>query len=1175
MERKQSTMDGNTAASYVAYAYTEVAFIYPITPSTPMANQVDIWAFQGRHNIYGQPVSVSQMQSEAGVAGAVHGSLLSGALTTTFTASQGLLLMIPNMYKMAGELLPCVIHVSARAIATHALSIFGDHSDVYACRQTGFAMLSTGSVQEVMDLSPIAHLAALKSRVPFLHFFDGFRTSHETQKIEIWDYETLKEFSDANAKDAFRQRALTPEHPMMRGTAQNPDVFFQAREACNSFYHAVPTIVEEYMNQINHKIGTHYRLFEYYGSPHAEHVIIAMGSVCETCVETIDYLQALGEKAGLIKVRLYRPFSARHLLNALPKTCKQITVLNRTKEPGSIGEPLFLDVVAALKGSSFEAIPVFSGRYGLGSKDTLPGDIVAAFHNHSKSRFTLGITDDVTNLSLERVSLPDISPGETISCKFWGFGSDGTVGANKNTVKIIGENTDLYAQAYFEYDSRKSGGVTISHLRFGPKPIHAAYLIHKADFVACHKDAFLQKYDIVQEIKDGGIFLLNCSYKAEELEQKLPGQVKKYLYDHHIRFFIIDGFQIAKEIGLSIRINTILQAAFFALTDIIPTEKAVQLMKNAATKTYASKGDEIVAMNHRAIDEGISSFIKVKIPKSWGQSDFEPLEVKACGERADVLQYVNTIQNKINRQMGHTLPVSAFLDYVDGSTPSGSSAFEKRGIALEVPQWNPQRCIQCNFCSFVCPHAAIRPMAMNPLQSKNAPDYRQMKLNGLPDYQFAISISPLDCTGCGACVSICPGIKNEKALELKPFETQLSSQTMFDYGATIDIMEAVYEKFPIHTVKGSQFATPLLEYSGACAGCGETPYAKLLTQLFGDKLYIANATGCSSIWGGSSPATPYTVNKHGKGPAWANSLFEDNAEFGYGILLANIALRKPVLEAAKRLMANTKHTSIQKVLQHYLDTKDSSFQNAPATDQMLAALEACSCQNPDKDYILKNRDYASKKSHWIVGGDGWAYDIGFSGLDHVLSGDLDVNILIFDTEVYSNTGGQSSKATPLGAVTQFAASGKGSIKKDITALAMHYGNAYVAQVSMGADFNQCIKAFTEAESYPGPSLIVAYSPCISHGIKGGMSKAKNAEKQVVETGYWHLFRYDPRRIIMEKNPFQLDSKEPKGDFHAFLQSELRYRSLLQSNPKRAEELFSQAKEHAKKRYEQLKKRAEE
>lgn len=1175
MERKQSTMDGNTAASYVAYAYTEVAFIYPITPSTPMANQVDIWAFQGRHNIYGQPVAVSQMQSEAGVAGAVHGSLLSGALTTTFTASQGLLLMIPNMYKMAGELLPCVIHVSARAIATHALSIFGDHSDVYACRQTGFAMLSTGSVQEVMDLSPIAHLAALKSRVPFLHFFDGFRTSHETQKIEIWDYETLKEFSDANAKDAFRQRALTPEHPMMRGTAQNPDVFFQAREACNSFYHAVPTIVEEYMNQINHKIGTHYRLFEYYGSPHAEHVIIAMGSVCETCVETIDYLQALGEKTGLIKVRLYRPFSARHLLNALPKTCKQITVLNRTKEPGSIGEPLFLDVVAALKGSSFEAIPVFSGRYGLSSKDTLPGDIVAAFHNHSKSRFTLGITDDVTNLSLERVSLPDISPGETISCKFWGFGSDGTVGANKNTVKIIGENTDLYAQAYFEYDSRKSGGVTISHLRFGPKPIHAAYLIHKADFVACHKDAFLQKYDIVQEIKDGGIFLLNCSYKAEELEQKLPGQVKKYLYDHHIRFFIIDGFQIAKEIGLSIRINTILQAAFFALTDIIPTEKAVQLMKNAATKTYASKGDEIVAMNHRAIDEGISSFIKVKIPKSWGQSDFESLEVKACGERADVLQYVNTIQNKINRQMGHTLPVSAFLDYVDGSIPSGSSAFEKRGIALEVPQWNPQRCIQCNFCSFVCPHAAIRPMAMNPLQSKNAPDYRQMKLNGLPDYQFAISISPLDCTGCGACVSICPGIKNEKALELKPFETQLSSQTMFDYGATIDIMEAVYEKFPIHTVKGSQFATPLLEYSGACAGCGETPYAKLLTQLFGDKLYIANATGCSSIWGGSSPATPYTVNKHGKGPAWANSLFEDNAEFGYGILLANIALRKPVLEAAKRLMANTKHTSIQKVLQHYLDTKDSSFQNAPATDQMLAALEACSCQNPDKDYILKNRDYASKKSHWIVGGDGWAYDIGFSGLDHVLSGDLDVNILIFDTEVYSNTGGQSSKATPLGAVTQFAASGKGSIKKDITALAMHYGNAYVAQVSMGADFNQCIKAFTEAESYPGPSLIVAYSPCISHGIKGGMSKAKNAEKQVVETGYWHLFRYDPRRIIMEKNPFQLDSKEPKGDFHAFLQSELRYRSLLQSNPKRAEELFSQAKEHAKKRYEQLKKQAEE
>ncbi|MBO5341127.1 MAG: pyruvate:ferredoxin (flavodoxin) oxidoreductase [Lachnospiraceae bacterium] len=1174
MSRTTKTMDGNTAAAHVAYAYTDVAAIYPITPSSPMADAVDKWAHQGRKNIFGNKVLVSQMQSEAGVAGAFHGALQAGALSTTFSASQGLLLMIPNMYKIAGELLPGVIHVSARTVATHALSIFGDHSDIYACRQTGFAMLATSSVQEVMDLSPVAHIASLQSRVPFLHFFDGFRTSHEVQKIEVWDEDELKDLFDHKAHEAFRSRAMNPEHPIMRGTAQNPDVFFQAREACNTFYEKVPEIAEACMQDINKRIGTDYGLFNYYGSSDAEHIIIAMGSVCETIEETIDYLCSQGQKVGLIKVHLYRPFSNKHFLACIPKTCKYISVLDRTKEPGSVGEPLYLDVVAALKGSLYEGIPIFSGRYGLASKDTLPGDIAAVYANTDKHKFTIGITDDVTHLSLPRKEIPDISPSGNISCKFWGFGSDGTVGANKNSVKIIGDYAKLCAQAYFEYDSKKSGGVTVSHLRFGKAPIKSTYNVYKADFVACHKPAYMRKYNIVQDLKDNGTFLLNCGWSMEELEQELPGQVKKYLYDHNIRFYTINGFELAKKIGLGTRINTILQAAFFALTDIIPLEKAVSLMKEAATTTYAKKGDDIVKMNHDAIDAGIKEIHQISIPKSWGQADYEPLEIKISSERPDVENYVNQIQQKINRQLGHELPVSAFMEYANGTLPMGSSAFEKRGIAVEVPEWLPENCIQCNFCSYVCPHAAIRPIAMEDATAKEAPTKTMLDLLGVPGHKFVVSVSPLDCTGCGSCVNICPGKKGEKALTFKPFEERKSAQKLFDFGAKIQTPVAVFDKFPPRTVKGSQFKQPLLEFSGACAGCAETPYAKLLTQLFGDRMYIANATGCSSIWGGSSPATPYTVNKDGHGPAWANSLFEDNAEFGYGMQLATRALRQPILDAAKRLLDNTKHAGLKDILQRYLDTAHSSTENGEAARNMIAALEACTCENEDKNYILKHKDYASKKSHWIIGGDGWAYDIGFGGLDHVLSGNSDVNVLVFDTEVYSNTGGQSSKATPIGAVAQFASSGKEYDKKDLTAIAMSYGQAYVAQVSMGADFNQCIKAFTEAESYPGPSLIVAYAPCISHGIQGGMTKAKNAEKAVVDAGYWHLFRYDPRLVNEGKNPFQLDSKEPKGDFQTFLASEVRYNALLRSNPERAKELFEQAEKNAKKKYEMLKKMAE-
>jgi len=1176
MARKMKTMDGNTAAAHVSYAFTDVAAIYPITPSSPMADYTDMWATQGRKNIFGHEVVLSEMQSEGGAAGAVHGSLQAGALTTTYTASQGLLLMIPNMYKIAGELLPGVINVTARALASHALSIFGDHSDIYACRQTGFAMLCTSSVQEVMDLGAVAHLAAIKGRVPFMHFFDGFRTSHEIQKIAIWDYEDLKEMCDMDAVEAFRNRALNPNHPVQRGTAQNPDVFFQAREASNQFYDAIPEIAQEYMDKINAKIGTDYKLFNYYGAPDAEKIIVAMGSVCDTIEETIDYLLKAGEKVGVVKVRLYRPFSAKHLIDAIPDTVKHISVLDRTKEPGALGEPLYLDVVAALKGSKFHDVPVTSGRYGLGSKDTTPADVIAVYNNTEKKNFTIGIKDDVTNLSLDRKENPNTTPESTISCKFWGLGADGTVGANKNSIKIIGDHTDMYAQAYFDYDSKKSGGVTISHLRFGKDPIKSTYLINKANFVACHMPAYITKYNMVQDLKDNGTFLLNCAWSMDEIEKHLPGQVKKYMYDHKINFYTIDGFKLGKEIGLGGRINTILQSAFFKLAEIIPAEEAIQYMKDAATATYSKKGDDVVRMNHEAIEAGAKNIVKIDIPESWANAGETKLGQTFTEGRKEVVDYVNTIQNAINSQTGNDLPVSAFVDYADGTLPSGSAAYEKRGVAIDVPEWNPENCIQCNFCSYVCPHACIRPVAMDEAQAANAPEGAMMDMTGMPGHKFAISVSVLDCTGCGSCANVCPGKKGEKALSMKGLESQLNAQKMFDYGVTLETPAAVTEKFKETTVKGSQFKQPLLEFSGACAGCGETPYAKLMTQLFGDRMYIANATGCSSIWGGSSPASPYTVNKAGRGPAWANSLFEDNAEYGFGMNLAQEALRRRVEGAAARLAEEATDNTVKAALEAYLAAKDAtSGESAKATDAMIAALEGCGCDNELKNYILKNKDFASKKSQWILGGDGWAYDIGFGGVDHVLASNRNVNVLVFDTEVYSNTGGQSSKATPTGAIAQFAAAGKEVKKKDLAAIAMSYGYVYVAQIAQGADYNQCIKAFVEAESYDGPSLIIAYAPCINHGIKGGMKGAQNEEKRAVQAGYWHLFRFDPRLEAQGKNPFQLDSKAPTADYQEFLMSEVRYNRLARTNPERAKELFEKAEKDAKAKYEALVKKAEQ
>ena len=1172
MARKMKTMDGNQAAAHASYAYTEVAAIYPITPSSVMPEHVDEWATEGRKNIFGQTVQVTEMQSEAGAAGAVHGSLSAGALTTTFTASQGLLLMIPNLYKVAGEQLPGVFNVSARALASHALNIFGDHSDVYACRQTGAAMLCESSVQEVMDLTPVAHCAALKGKLPFINFFDGFRTSHEIQKIETWDYEDLKDLVDMDAIDAFRNHALNPNHPCQRGSAQNPDIFFQAREACNPYYDAMPAIVQEYMDKVNEKIGTDYKLFNYYGAADAEKVIIAMGSVCDTIEETIDYLTAAGEKVGVVKVRLYRPFCAQALIDAIPDTVKYINVLDRTKEPGAQGEPLYLDVVSALKGSKFDAVPVNGGRYGLGSKDTTPAQIVAVFNNADKERFTIGINDDVTNLSLE-VGAPLVTtPEGTINCKFWGLGADGTVGANKNSIKIIGDNTDMYAQAYFDYDSKKSGGVTMSHLRFGKKPIKSTYLIHKANFVACHNPSYVNKYNMVQELVDGGTFLLNCSWDMEGLEKHLPGQVKAFIADHNIKFYTIDGIKIGKEIGLGGRINTVLQSAFFKLASIIPEEEAIDLMKKAAKATYGRKGDKIVQMNYDAIDAGAKQVVEIEVPESWKSCEDEGLftpEVK--GGKDDVVAFVKNIQSKVNAQEGNTLPVSTFTDYADGSTPSGSAAYEKRGIAVDIPVWQSENCIQCNRCAYVCPHAVIRPVALTEEELAKAPEgTKAIDMIGMPGMKFTMTVSAYDCTGCGSCVNVCPGKKGEKALVMANMEENAAEQDIFDFGREIEVKPEVVAKFKPETVKGSQFKQPLLEFSGACAGCGETPYAKLITQLFGDRMYIANATGCSSIWGNSSPSTPYTMNSKGQGPAWSNSLFEDNAEFGYGMLLAQKAIRKRLKEEVETVAASEQASAeVKAACQEYLDTFTCGITNGDATDKLVAALDGCDCDTC-KD-IVKNKDFLGKKSQWIFGGDGWAYDIGFGGVDHVLASGEDINIMVFDTEVYSNTGGQSSKATPTGAIAQFAAGGKEVKKKDLASIAMSYGYVYVAQIAMGADYNQCVKAIAEAEAYPGPSLVIAYAPCINHGIKVGMSKAQTEEKLAVEAGYWHTFRYNPALKAEGKAAFSLDSKAPTGDYKAFLNGEVRYNALARFNPERAEELFAKSEETAKERYEYLNK----
>ena len=1180
MARKMKTMDGNSAVAHVSYAFTDVAAIYPITPSSVMADLTDKFSAQGAKNLFGRQVQVTEMQSEGGASGAVHGSLAAGALTTTYTASQGLLLMIPNMYKMAGELLPGVIHVSARALTSHALSIFGDHSDIYACRQTGYAMLCSNNPQECMDLAAVAHLAAIEGRVPFLHFFDGFRTSHEIQKIEEWDYADLADMLNWDAVEAFRRRALNPEHPVTRGTAQNDDIFFQAREACNKYYDAVPEVVVKYMDKVNAKIGTDYKPFNYYGAEDAEHVIVAMGSVCDCTEEVVDYLNAAGEKVGLLKVHLYRPFVADYMLRELPKTVKTISVLDRTKEPGSIGEPLYLDVLAAINGSDFAGVKVYTGRYGLGSKDTTPGDIIAVYRNAEsetpKRRFTIGIVDDVTNLSLPIVENPDTTPKGTHSCKFWGLGADGTVGANKNSIKIIGDNTDMYAQGYFAYDSKKSGGLTVSHLRFGKTPIKSTYYISKADFVACHNPSYVDKYDIVDDLKEGGSFLLNCPWDTEELSERLPGKMKKILAERHINFYTIDGIKIGKEIGLGGRINTVLQSAFFKIADIIPADKAKELMKAAAKKSYMKKGQAIVDMNYAAIDRGMEDLKKVEIPADWANAVDNSTADKAEGNGA-LVEYVNEILKPVNAYKGNKLPVSTFMDHVDGTAPNGSAAYEKRGIAVDVPEWNPENCIQCNRCAIVCPHAVIRPVAMTADELAKAPEgTKSLPMMGLKDLNFVMTVSTLDCTGCGACAQVCPGKKGAKALTMQPIDSQRPKQAVFDYALTLEDKPEVHEKFKFTTVKGSQFKQPLLEFSGACAGCGETPYAKLVTQLFGDRMFIANATGCSSIWGASAPATPYTKNKKGYGPAWQNSLFEDNAEFGLGMALGQKAIRNRLIEYVEGIQKDTDSADLKTACQNYLDTVTDSTSSRPATDALIAELEKNTEDAKVGELVKKtlvDKDELAKKSMWIFGGDGWAYDTGFGGLDHVIASGENVNILVFDTEVYSNTGGQASKATPVGSVAQFAAAGKAVKKKDLAAIAMSYGYVYVAQCAMGADNNQVLKAMVEAESYNGPSLVICYAPCINHGIKGGMGIAQLEEKKAVEAGYWNIFRYDPRLADEGKNPFMLDGKAPSASYRDFIMGEVRYNSLTRSFPERAEKLFEKAEKVAADKYAHLEKLA--
>ena len=1179
MARTKKTMDGNSAAAHVSYAFTDVAAIYPITPSSVMADETDKYAAAGVKNLFGREVRVTEMQSEAGAAGAVHGSLAAGALTTTYTASQGLLLMIPNMYKMAGELLPSVIHVSARALASHALSIFGDHSDVYACRQTGYAMLCSNNPQEVMDLGAVAHLAAIKGRVPFLHFFDGFRTSHEIQKIEVWDYKDLGEMLDWDAVNEYRRRSLNPEHPVLRGTAQNPDIFFQAREACNSYYDAVPATVEEYMDKVNAKLGTNYKPFNYYGAPDADKVIIAMGSACDTIEETIDYLLAKGEKVGLVKVRLYRPFSAERLIDAIPATVKAIAVLDRTKEPGALAEPLFLDVATAIADSKLAGVKLAGGRYGLGSKDTTPAQIIATYRNldseNMKKRFTLGINDDVTFLSLDESENPNTTPEGTTCCKFWGLGSDGTVGANKNSIKIIGDHTDMFAQGYFAYDSKKSGGITISHLRFGKSPIKSTYYVNKANFVACHNPSYVDKYDMVEDLLPGGTFLLNCAWDINELSERLPAHTKKYIAQNNINLYTIDATSIAVEIGLgATRTNTILQSAFFKLANIIPIEDAVDYMKKAAYKSYSKKGEDIVNMNYAAIDRGYQSVVKVEVPAEWANAVDSKQANIAVGERKDLVDFVNNILTPVNSQKGDSLPVSTFVKDADGTFPQGSAAYEKRGIAVFVPEWDPNGCIQCGQCSYVCPHAVIRPVAMTEAEAAAAPEGAKIvDMIGMPGMKYAMTVSTLDCTGCGSCAQVCPGNIKNSPLTMKPIDDVRFQQDMFNYGLGIDEKEEVAAKFAATTIKGSQFKQPLLEFSGACAGCGETPYAKLMTQLFGDRAYIANATGCSSIWGGSAPSTPYTVNKKGYGPAWANSLFEDNAEFGLGMVLAQNANRDRLKSYVEEIMAKTPCDATKAACQEWIDTFEDSLANRAASDKLIdcvskCAASGCECKEA-ADKLLTDKDFLAKKSQWILGGDGWAYDIGFGGLDHVLASGLDVNVLVFDTEVYSNTGGQSSKATPVGAVAQFAATGKATKKKDLAQIAMSYGYVYVAQIAMGADMNQTLKAFHEAEAYHGPSLIIAYAPCINHGIKGGMGISMAEEKKAVAAGYWHCFRFNPALAEKGENPFSLDSKAPSASYRDFIMGESRYNSLTRAFPDRAEALFEKAEKLAEDKYAHL------
>ena len=1171
--RKKKSMDGNNAAAYVSYAFTEVAGIYPITPSSPMADYVDQWSAQGVKNIFGTTVKVEEMQSEAGAAGTVHGSLNAGALTTTYTASQGLLLMIPNMYKIAGELLPCVFHVSARCVASHALNIFGDHSDVYACRQTGFAMLAETNPQEVMDLAAVAHLASIESRVPFINFFDGFRTSHEIQKIETWDYADLAEMCDMDAVKAFRQRALNPENPTMRGSHENGDIFFQHREACNSYYNAVPGIVESYMDKVNAKLGTNYKLFNYYGAPDADRVIVAMGSICDVAEEVIDYLNAHGEKVGLIKVRLYRPFSAEKLVEAIPASAKKIAVLDRTKEPGSLGEPLYLDVVAALNVTGRTGLKVVGGRYGLGSKDTPPASVFAVYKelakDQPKQQFTIGIVDDVTELSLPEEEAPNTAAEGTIECKFWGLGGDGTVGANKDSIKIIGDHTDKYVQAYFQYDSKKTGGITISHLRFGDKPIRSPYYINKADFVACHNPSYILKgYKMVNDVKPGGVFLINCQWTDEELNQHLSAETKRYIAKNNIQLYIVNAIDLAAKIGLGKRTNTILQSAFFSLSKVLPEAEAIGYMKEKAQK-FMKKGIEIVQMNEAAIDAGATAYRKVEIPADWATAEDKPAETKLEGAEK-LVKMVDGIMNPVGKMQGDALKVSAFTDHADGTFELGAAAYEKRGVAVLVPEWNAETCAKCNRCAFVCPHATIRPFALTDAEAAAAP--ANTKLAPKPivktEYKYTLAVSAMDCMGCGVCVGVCP----TNSLKMVSRESQEDQQAVFDY-----CVAKVSEKPDVATdatVISSQFKKPLLEFSGSCAGCAETSYARLITQLFGSRMYISNATGCSSIWGGPAATSPYTVDANGRGPAWANSLFEDNAEHGLGMYLGQKAIRARLIDEVKEVAANEKASAeLKAAADAYLATLEDGVANDAATKALIAEIEKIKdCCEKSAD-IYENRQYLSKKSVWIFGGDGWAYDIGFGGLDHVLATGEDVNIMVFDTEVYSNTGGQASKSSNIGQVAQFAAAGKAIAKKRLADIAMSYGYIYVAQIAMGADMNQTLKAIKEAEAYPGPSLIIGYAPCEMHSIKGGMTNCQAEMKKAVDCGYWNNFRYDPRLAADGKNPFQLDSKAPTASYQDFIMGEARYSALTRSFPERAKELFEKAEQTAADRYAYLTKLA--